>query len=176
MELKELTSLSGVSGHEGEVRSAIKRELDSMGVSYKTDTMGNIIAHKGDAGPKVLVDAHMDEVGLLVSYIEKSGFLRFYSIGVPAAVLASKRVLVGKDKVPGVIGAKAIHLQERKEREAVIPLEQLTIDIGAKCREEAESKVKLGDFIVFDTEFEELSPGVLKAKAFDDRVGCAILL
>ena len=176
MELRELTSLVGVSGNEDEVRRAIMRELEAMGVSYETDTMGNIIARKGDKGPRLMVDAHMDEVGLIIVHIEKSGFLRFYPIGVPAAVLPSKRVLVGKDKVPGVIGAKAIHLQERRERDSVIPVDQLTIDIGAKSKEEAERKVKVGDYAVFDTEYEELSPGIIKAKALDDRVGCALLL
>ncbi len=176
MDLKQLTSLAGVSGNENQIRKAIIHELDSMGVAYETDIMGNIIAQKGDKGPRVMVDAHMDEVGLLVNYIEKNGFLRFASIGVPASVLASQRVLIGPDKVPGVIGAKAIHLQERKERQSVIPIDQLYIDIGAKDEDDAKRKVKLGDYVVFDTEYEELWPGVIKAKALDDRVGCSILL
>jgi len=176
MELKELTAYAAVAGNEKEVRDAIMKELTSMGVSFETDVMGNIIAKKGDKGPKVLVDAHMDEVGLMIVHIEKNGFLRFRPIGVPAAVLVSKRVYIGKDKVPGVIGAKAIHLQEPKERETVIPVDQLFIDIGAKNAEEAGKKVKVGDYAVFDTEFEELYPGIYKAKAFDDRAGCALLL
>lgn len=176
MELRELTSFAGVSGNENEVRNAIMRKLSDMGVSYETDMLGNVIARKGDKGPRVLVDAHMDEVGLVIVHIEKSGFLRFRSIGVPAAVLTSKRVLIGKDKVPGVIGAKAIHLQERRERDSVIPLEQLTIDIGAKCKEEAQQRVNVGDYVIFDTEYEELWPGIIKAKALDDRAGCALLL
>ncbi len=176
MELRELTSLVGVAGNEDEVRTAIMRELDSMGVSYETDFLGNVIAKKGASGPKVLVDAHMDEVGLLIAHIEKNGFLRFMSVGVPASVLPSKRILIGPDKVPGVIGAKAIHLQERRERESVIPVDQLYIDIGAKSKEDAERKVKVGDYAVFDTEYEEVYPGIIKAKALDDRVGCALLL
>lgn len=175
MELRELTSFAGVAGNEKEVRGAIMKELTSMGVGFETDVLGNVIARKGATGPKVLVDAHMDEVGLMVVYIEKNGFLRFTTIGVPASVLVSKRVYIGKDKVPGVIGAKAIHLQQPKERETVIPVDQLFIDVGAKSAEEAGKKVKVGDYAVFDTEFEELSPGVYKAKAFDDRAGCALL-
>ena len=126
--------------------------------------------------PKVLVDAHMDVVGFMIVHIEKNGFLRFRPIGIPASVMVSKRVFIGKDKVPGVIGAKAIHLQQPRERESVIPVDQLFIDIGAKSKEDAEKKVKIGDYAVFDTEFEELSPGIVKAKALDDRIGCAILL
>lgn len=175
MELRDFTALAGVAGNEKEVRDAIMKELSSMGVQFETDVMGNVIANKGAKGPKVLVDAHMDEVGLMVVFIEKSGFLRFASIGVPASVLVSKRVYIGKDKVPGVIGAKAIHLQQPKERETVIPIDQLFIDIGAKSAEEAGKTVKVGDYAVFDTEFEELSPGIFKAKAFDDRAGCMLL-
>ncbi len=175
MELRELTSYMGVAGNEKEVRDAIMKELTAMSIPFETDSMGNVIAKKGGTGPKVLVDAHMDEVGLMVVFIEKNGFIRFSPIGVPPAVLVSKRVYIGKDKVPGVIGAKAIHLQQPKERETVIPVDQLFIDIGARSAEEACSKVKIGDYAVFDTEFEELSPGVYKGKAFDDRAGCTLL-
>jgi len=176
MELRELTSYAGVAGNEREIRDAIMKELSAMGIPFETDVLGNVIAKKGDKGPKVLVDAHMDEVGLMVVFIEKNGFIRFSPIGIPPAVLVSKRVYIGKDKVPGVIGAKAIHLQQPKERETVIPVDQLFIDIGAQSADEACKKVKVGDYAVFDTEFEELSPGVYKAKAFDDRAGCALLL
>ena len=162
MDLRTLTSLSGVSGNEYEVRSAIIKELESMGISYECDVLGNVIARKGNQGPKVLVDAHMDEVGLIITYIEKDGFLRFRPVGgIDPRVLVSKRVLVGKEKIPGVIGAKAIHLQERDERTRVIPTDRLFIDIGAESREQAEKKVQPGDYVVFDTEYEELSPGIV---------------
>ncbi|QUL97998.1 MAG: M42 family metallopeptidase [Candidatus Fermentithermobacillus carboniphilus] len=177
MDLRELTLLSGVSGNEADIRRGITRELESLGVPYELDVLGNIIARKGSKGPKVMVDAHMDEVGLIVTFIEKNGFVRFSAVGgIDPRVLVSKRVLIGKDRVPGVIGAKAIHLQEPKEREQVIPKDQLFIDIGAKSRDEAEKKVKPGDYAIFDTEYEELWPGIIKSKALDDRVGCALLL
>lgn len=177
MDLKTLTSLSGVSGDEYEVRDGIIKELESMGVSYECDVLGNVIARKGNKGPKVIIDAHMDEVGLVITYIEKNGFLRFATVGgIDSRVLVSKRVLIGKHRTPGVIGAKAIHLQERDERNRVIPPDQLFIDIGASSKEEAERKVKQGDYVIFDTEYEELSDGIVKAKGLDDRVGCAILL
>ena len=176
MDLKTLTSLSGVAGNEYQVRTKIMEELNAMGIKYECDVLGNVIAKKGSKGPKVLVDAHMDEVGLLITYIEKNGFLRFTTAGgIDPRVLVSKRVLVGEGGIPGVIGAKAIHLQERSERSKVIPIDQLSIDIGAKSKEDAEKKVKQGDYAIFDTQFEELSPGVIKTKALDDRVGCALL-
>lgn len=125
MDLKTLTSLSGVAGNEYEIRSAIIQELDSMGIQYECDVLGNVIARKGSKGPKVLLDAHMDEVGLLITYIEKNGFCALQLAGgIDPRVLVSKRVLVGKEKLPGVIGAKAIHLQERNERDRVIPRDQ----------------------------------------------------
>lgn len=135
MDLRTLTSLSGVSGNENEVRSAIIKQLESMGIDYECDVMGNVIAKQGNQGPKVMIDAHMDEVGLVITHIEKNGFLRFARVGgIDPRVLVSKRVLVGKDKIPGVIGAKAIHLQERDERSRVIPIDQWFIDIGAESR------------------------------------------
>lgn len=176
MDLKTLTSLSGVSGDEHDIRAAIIDTLESMGIPYECDVLGNVIARSGGDGPKVLLDAHMDEVGLMILHIEKNGFLRFATVGgVDPRVLVSKRVLIGKEKLPGVIGAKAIHLQERKERTKVIPLDHLFIDIGAGSREQAEEKVRPGDYGVFDTEYEEMVPGIVKAKALDDRVGCALL-
>ncbi len=176
MDLRTLTSLSGVSGNEHEIRAAIMQELESMGISYECDVLGNVIAKTGDEGPKVLLDAHMDEVGLMITHIEKNGFLRFTTVGgIDPRVLVSKRVLVGKEKLPGVIGAKAIHLQERDERSRVIPIDQLFIDIGAGSREQAQSKVQQGDYVIFDTQYEELSSGIIKARALDDRVGCALL-
>lgn len=177
MELRDLCSLAGVSGNEGEVRTAIAKELESMGIEYEFDVLGNIIARKGTGGPKVMLDAHMDEVGLLITYVEKNGFLRFTTVGgIDPRVLVSKRVLIGKERIPGVIGAKAVHLQEPRERQQVIPRDSLFIDIGAKSKEEAEKKVKLGDYCIFDTEFEELSPGIVKGRALDDRIGCFLLL
>jgi len=177
MELRELTSVPGVSGNETEVRNFIFKKLDSMCIEYETDVLGNVIARKGKTGPRVLVDAHMDEVGLIITFLEKNGFLRFRTVGgIDPRVLVSKRVLIGKDRTPGVIGAKAVHLQKPKEREQVIPLDQLFIDIGAKSKEEAERKVKPGDYAIFDTEYEELGCGIIKARALDDRVGCALLL
>ncbi len=176
MGLKELTALNGVSGNEGEVRNYIVEKLKDLGVSYETDTMGNIIARKGEKGPKVLVSAHMDEVGLMVVHIENNGFIKFVTIGVPPSVLTSKRVFIGKDRVPGVIGAKAIHLQQPAERGSITPAASLYIDIGATSQEAAQRKVKPGDYVVFDTEYEELTPDIVKAKALDGRLGCAILL
>ncbi|HHY46729.1 MAG TPA: M42 family metallopeptidase [Firmicutes bacterium] len=181
MFLARLTECAGVSGQEAEVRAVIIEEIKDYVDGVKVDALGNVIALKrgrkaGDGGVKLMLAAHMDEVGLMVTYIEKSGMLRVEPVGgVDPRVLVSKVVLVGKDKIPGVIGAKAIHLQEREERENAFKIEDLLVDIGAKDKQDAEKAVRLGDAVVFATEFQEIGNRRAKAKAFDDRVGCAVV-
>lgn len=177
MDLRELASLPGVSGSEGKVREALFARLKEMGFEPRTDVLGNVIVRTGSSGPRVLVDAHMDEVGLVVSAIEKNGLVKFQKVGgIDDRVLLSKRVFIGKAKVPGVIGIKAIHIQEPKEREQVIAWHTLAVDVGAKSKEEAEKQIKIGDYIIFDTDYEEIGDDIIKGKALDDRIGCAVLL
>lgn len=176
--LKRLTETDGVSGNEDRVRDLIKEEISAYVDGIYTDSMGNLIAlKKGTAeNPgKILLDAHMDEVGLIITHIGDDGMLKFGVIGIDQRVLLSKRVLIA-GKVPGVIGVKAIHLQEKNERENAIKAENMYIDIGAASKEEAESMVSLGDYATFVTKFEEMGEGKVKAKALDDRVGCAVLI
>lgn len=178
MLLKRLSEALGVSGNEHEVREIIKEAIKDQVDEIRVDTLGNLMAVKGKGkSPRVMVAAHMDEVGLMISWIEKSGLLRFRKVGgIDDRVLVSKTVLVGKDRIPGVIGAKAIHLQDPRERETPLKYEDLYIDIGAKSKEEAEKKVKLGDFAAFATRYEEFGQRKAKGKAFDDRVGCTVLM
>lgn len=181
MVLARLSECAGISGRESEVRNAIKDEIKDYVDEIKVDALGNLIAMKKGGKTnnniKVMLAAHMDEVGLMVTYIDKSGMLRIHPVGsIDPRVLVSKAVLVGKDKIPGVIGAKAIHLQEREERESPFRLDQLLIDIGAKDKEEAEKLVKLGDAVVFATRYQQIGNNRAKGKAFDDRVGCAVLV
>ena len=178
MLLKKLCEASGVSGNEQEVRDVLTEDLKNHVKEWQRDKLGNLIAvlNRKAKGPRVMIDAHMDEVGLMIIGIERNGLLRFNPVGgVDARVLVSKPVLVGKDRIPGVIGAKAIHLQSPGEREIPIPMSQLGIDIGCNSKEEAEKYVKLGDYVVFNTSFEEFGDDMIKAKALDDRVGCAVL-
>ncbi len=178
MLLKTLTEAFGVSGQEQEVASIIREQVSPYCDKVETDALGNVIAVKSgnEKGPKVMLSAHMDEIGLMVMFIEKSGTLRFRPIGgVDPRVLVSKSVYVGKNRVPGVIGAKPIHLQKREEADKPFDIDGLFIDIGAKDKDEAEKLVKLGDGIVFATKYEDIGNTRAKAKAFDDRVGCAVL-
>ena len=161
--------------------------LDAVGErvdSHRVDTIGNLITVKRGTGPapngpaKVMLSAHMDEVGLMIVHIEKDGLLRFLKVGgIDDRVLLSKRVLIGENRVPGVIGAKPIHLLKAAERDKAVSVDEMTLDIGATSAEAAGKLVKRGDYAVFDTEFELLCDGqVAKGKAFDDRAGCAVLV
>ncbi|RQD77651.1 MAG: M42 family peptidase [Candidatus Syntrophonatronum acetioxidans] len=179
MLLKELSEASGVSGGEGEVREIIKKAVEPLVDELKTDVLGNLIAFKKGAkeNPRVMLSAHMDEVGLIVAGFEKSGLISFSKVGgIDDRVLVSKPVLVGEKKIPGVIGAKAIHLQKPEERKKSIKSDELYIDIGAKDKEEAEKKVKLGDYVSYNTRYQEIGVNYAKGKAFDNRVGCSILI
>jgi len=176
MLLKLLTELNGTSGAEKEIRNALKKELEPFVQNMQIDKIGNLIAEKNPnhPGPKIMLAAHMDEVALMITSITSDGFLKFKPVGgIDSRILVSKVVKV--NSLFGVIGAKAIHLQKPKEREQALKTDQLYIDIGAKNKEEAEKQVKLGDYAYFYTQTENLGQGYLKGKAFDDRVGCAIL-
>jgi putative aminopeptidase FrvX len=177
--LKELTEAAGVSGNENEVRDIILRLAQPLSDKTYVDRMGNVIAVKKGtgSGKKLMVAAHMDEVGFIISGIGDNGMLKFRPVGgIDQRVLVSKRVLIGPDRIPGVIGVKAIHLQEPQERNTVIKQRQMYIDIGASSKEEASRLVKLGDYAIFDSSFLIFGQDKVKAKALDDRVGCSIIL
>lgn len=175
MLVKELCNLPAPSGFEDAVRDYI-RERVSADEIY-TDSMGNLICHKKGKGKKVMVCAHMDEVGFIITEITDKGFLKFSALGgVETAVICSKKVLIGKNKVPGIISAKAIHLQRRSEELVPLKYRDLCIDIGAKDKDRAKELVSLGDFAVFDGEYTEFGENLVKSKALDDRAGCAVLL
>jgi len=178
MLLKRLSELNGTSGAEGLVRDFLRQQIEPVVDTILVDKIGNLIATKNGrlSGPKVMLSAHMDEVALMIVDITSDGFLKFRSVGgIDARILVSKAVKINETLV-GVIGAKAIHLQKRSERQRALHFEQLYIDIGAKSKEEAAGKVKLGDYAYFITKCEPFGEGLYKGKAFDDRVGCAILV
>lgn len=175
MLVKELASLNAPSGFEDAVRDFIKEHVCADEVY--TDSIGNLICHKAGNGKKVMVSAHMDEVGLIITEITDQGFLRFTTLGgIETTVLCSKKVLIGKCSVPGIVSAKAVHLQKKDEANAPAELKDLYIDIGAKDKESAQKLVSLGDFAVFDGEYTHFGDNLVKSKALDDRVGCAIML
>lgn len=177
--LKTLCELNGTSGREENVREYILRRLDGV-CETRVDAMGNVIAFKkGRSTPKnrVMLAAHMDEVGFIVTYITDSGFLKFSSVGgIDSKVVAGRTVSVGEKNVRGVIGLKPVHLLSQDEKGRVPELSDMYIDIGASSRQEAEQFVSVGDPAYFVSEFESMEGGLVKAKAIDDRFGCAVML
>lgn len=175
--LEELSNIYGVSGDEGRVRRYIKAALkDVKGIEMKTDTIGNLIVHKKGEGPRVMLCAHMDEVGCIVKGILDNGLIAYSQEGIDSRVVVSKRVVVGDNDVPGVIGAKAIHLQSREELGRALPHSELFVDIGAKDKDDAKKYVGPGDHICFTTKFKYLDEKRVLGKALDDRIGCAVLM
>lgn len=171
--LKEYTTAFGVSGCEGEIRNTIKKYVDNLG-EVSIDRIGNLIVHKKGKGKRVMIAAHMDEVGFIVTNILNDGRIKFSPVGgIDIRILPSKKV-VFKNKVSGVIGVKAIHLQSLEERKKPFLLKDLFIDIGAASYEEASKYVRIGDYATFESEYIELDE-YIKAKALDDRAGCAII-
>lgn len=178
--LETLCCLSGISGREDEVRDYILERVMPFADEILTDPLGNLMVFKkGDCAPskKIMLAAHMDEVGLIVTDISERGFLHFGCVGgIDRRVLPAKRVFVGDGRIPGVIGGKAMHVTDDEERKTLPKIEDMYIDIGAKDREEAAALVSLGDYICFDDAVIRFGTDYLKAKAIDDRVGCATML
>lgn len=175
MLVKELCNLCAPSGFEDEVRSFIRER--AVADEIYTDTIGNLICHKKGKGRKVMVSAHMDEVGFIITEITDDGFLKFAELGgIETAVMYGKKVLIGKNHIPGIIGARAIHLQKRDEVLVPPKIKDLCIDIGAKDKESAKKLVEIGDYAAFDGEYTKFGENLVKSKALDDRVGCAALL
>ena len=175
--LKSLSEISGVSGFCSPIREFILENIKSGEVTV--DNLGNIIVYKKgkSSDKKVMFCAHMDEVGFMVTKITEGGYIKFTSCGgIDERVIVSKRVLIGDKKIPGVIGYKAVHLQKKDERTKRVEEKNLSIDIGAENKEEAEKMVSIGDYITFDTKFSFFGDGFMKGKALDDRAGCAVLL
>ncbi len=175
--LEQLSNASGVSGDEGAVRALVLEQVRPLADSARVDALGNVIAFKagtqGDARPKVMLAAHMDEVGLMISADDGDGLFQFQVVGgIDARQLAGKAVLVGKARIPGVIGARAIHLTSPEERRNTIPLSTLRIDVGPG---EAASRVEPGDRAAFATRFRHSGPSLM-GKALDNRLGVATLI
>jgi putative aminopeptidase FrvX len=172
--LKEYTKAFGVSGCEKEIREIIKKNVESFG-ECRIDKLGNLIVNKKGKGKKVMVAAHMDEVGFIVKKIEDDGRIKFAPVGgIDPRILISKRLIFGRNKVLGVIGAKPIHLQSDEEKKAPLKLKDLFIDIGATNKDEAQKYVKVGDYATFESGYVDMGK-YIKSKALDDRVGCAII-
>ena len=171
--LERLCNVIAVSGDEGDVRKIVLEEIKPHVDEVQVDALGNVLATRRGRGAKrmrVMLDAHMDEVGFLLVADDGEGVYRFETVGgIDARHLLGKQVYVGKDSTPGVIGGKPIHLMDGGERTRKVPVDGLRIDLGPS------GKAKVGDRAGFATKFRRVGPSIL-AKSIDDRIGVATLI
>jgi len=174
--LEKLCNAVAVSGDEGEVRKIVLEEVKPFADEVKVDALGNVLVRinaKKTSGKKplrVLLDAHMDEVGFMIVHDDGEGFYQFEAVGgIDKRNLVGKQVVVGKEHTPGVIGAKPIHLMSDDEDEHAIEISSMRIDLGP------DGKASVGDRASFATRFRRAGPSIM-AKAIDDRIGVATLI
>ena len=171
--------LHGTSGDEAEQVTPRIIELLPDGCEYKTDALGNlIVTKKGEKAPKnkVMLAAHQDEVGFIVTYINADGTLKIAPVGGISPEVVPGRRLVFKNGTVGIVGGKAVHQQTDDEKAKLQKFSDMNMDIGAKNKEQAEKHVAIGDCAYFEPNYAELGNGIISAKALDDRAGCAIML
>ncbi len=178
MMLQKLSNAFGPSGCEDEVREIIKTEMEKYCDEIYEDSIGNLICHKKGMlidDKSIMLTAHTDEVGFIISYVTNEGYFKFQTVGgIDPNVLISKKIVIGENRVCGIIGTKPIH--QNKDGCGNIKISDLYIDIGAKSKEDALKSVNLGDYACFDSDYTEFGDGFVKAKALDDRVGCYTLI
>ncbi len=177
MLIEKLCNAHGVSGDEGDIRRILKAYVSPFADEITTDMLGNLIVYKKgrNSSKKIMISAHMDEVGFIISKITEKGYLRFKTVGgIDTRVILGKKVAF-KNGIKGIIGIKAVHLVTKEEEETVPKVSDLYIDIGASSEEEAKEHVSIGDYATFDTLYEEFGNNKIKAKAIDDRIGCYAL-
>jgi endoglucanase len=178
--LQKLSNAHGVSGSEGSVFSVIKKELKGHVDEIREDSLGNLIATKRGGKFSVMLAAHMDEIGLMVKYIDDKGFIRFVALGGwYGPTLYNQRVILHTHKGPlfGVIGGKPPHMMDEDERKKGVKVDDMFIDVGATNREEvAYLGVDVGTPVTIDREFTSLANTRVTGKAFDNRAGVAMLI
>ncbi len=177
--LKNLCLLNGISGDEHRVRDFIINQIKDYADNISVDNLGNILVFKkgkNKAQNKLMLSAHMDEVGLMVTDITSSGYIKFDEVGgIDKRILLGKEVGIGSGNISGVIGVKPIHLTKGDESSEIPSLSDMYIDIGADSREEALKHISYGDSINFISEFTETDDRII-SKALDDRFGCFVLI
>jgi endoglucanase len=171
--LEKLCNACAVSGDEGEVRKIVLEEVRPHADDVRVDAMGNVLVTRKGRGknrPRVMLDAHMDEVGFILVADDGDGIFKFQTVGgIDPRNLLGKPVLVGKEHLPGVIGMKPVHLTDASERKRKPSIDSLRIDLGPK------GKANLGEWGTFATRFKRVGPSIM-AKAIDDRIGVATLI
>jgi endoglucanase len=178
--LKKLSNVHGVSGFEDDVREVVKAELDDYVDEIRIDSMGNILCIKNGGSLELMVASHIDEIGMIVKYIDEKGFIRVSTLGgwFDQTVLNQRVILHGeKGRIYGVIGCKPPHLMRDEERNKVIQIKDMFIDVGASSKDEVmEMGIDIGTPVTIDRDFVELRGGRVTGKAFDNRAGVAMMI
>ena len=180
--LAELSNASGPSGFEGSVRAILAREMRSDGLEISTDGLGSVIGvMQGPAdGPRIMLAAHMDEVGAIVRYLTPEGMVKFQPLGgwLDQALVDQRwTILTAKGPIPAISGLKSVHVTSQEDRSRVTPRDDVFLDVGATSKDEAEALgIRPGDAVVPASSFQEFAHGRYVGKALDDRVGCVMLL
>ena len=182
--LKKLCETPGIAGYESRVTAVIKAELQGLCDKVKTDRMGNVVALKNSTSGdhvtkkmKVMVAAHMDQIGFLVKSIDQKGFIRFARIGGfdPKTLVAQRVIVHGKKDLIGVIGSKPIHVMEESEKRRAPDIKEFYIDVGLD-KKDVEKLVQPGDFITFDRDFVQMNNKMVTSQALDNRVGVYVII
>ncbi len=178
--LRDLTSAAGTSGFESRPASVWRARAESAGAETRSDAYGNVFATFRPGGrPRVMLAGHIDEIGLIVSYVDDHGFLYVRPVGGwdPMQLVGQRvRVLGHAGDVVGVVGKKAIHLMSAEDRRKTPAMDDLWIDIGATTGQEAETRVRAGDTAVIEQPFVELMNGRVASRAIDDRIGAFVAM
>lgn len=179
--LERLSTTPGVSGFEDPIAAVVREEFAGLGAEVSRDRLGNVIALKRGEGegphPRLLLAAHLDEVGLIVTAVGDDGFLRFAPVGGldPRVLVAQEVVVHGKRPWPGIIGARPPHIQDADEQKKAYPLDKLYIDVGLSASR-AREEIAVGDPVTLAGRFVSLAGDRVAGKALDDRAGVASLL
>ncbi len=179
--LQMFSDAHGMSGYEDDVAALLRKEMAPLVDEVHTDKMGNVIGIRSGEGPKVMVAAHMDEIGLIVSHIDDEGFLRVVSVGgFFDQIILGQRVLIhGRDGkvLTGVVGARPIHLMDAEERKKMVKLKEMFVDCGATSASNAgELGVEIGSPITLDRQFTHLDNDFVTGKALDNRAGVVMMI
>ncbi|MGD9117776.1 MAG: M42 family metallopeptidase [Dehalococcoidia bacterium] len=178
--LEKLSNAHGISGYEGSVRGVIEEEVKACVDELRTDNFGNLIAVKKGKSPSVMIAAHMDEIGLMVKYIDNEGFIRFAKVGGWFdQTLVNQRVVLhtAKGNITGVIGSKPVHVMKAEDKKKALESKDMFIDVGAASRDEATAMgVEPGVTASLDQKLASLAGDRVTGKAFDDRAGATVLI
>lgn len=177
--LVDLLNARSPSGYEMEAQAVVDRYVQPSADEYRKDGIGNRIATvKSDKGPTLVMTGHMDELGLIITYVDEKGYLYFDTVGgIDLSTISGRRVsiLTQKGVVTGVTGRRAIHLLNAEERKKLPEKQNLWIDIGAKDKEDALKRVQIGDVAVYNQSFEMMTGSIGIARAFDNKSGCYVV-